>query len=209
MPLRIAQCSNVSQSLCKASCPLRESTAPPNLVSSASLLMVHSISASRLLIKILNRTDPRIEPWGMLLVTGYWPDVIPLTTTLWALALQPVLHPAHGHLTAGLLQKDTVTQKPYWNSENLHPPPLLHLLGSWPYCRRRWDYTELSLCEPVLIVPDDCIVLWTSFHSTQYNLLHNFSRYWDKQLDKCTLVAYEYLREDFCCFKRISTPTTP
>ncbi|KAK4826818.1 hypothetical protein QYF61_011626 [Mycteria americana] len=40
---------------------LKESTAPPSLVSSANLLMVHSTPASRSLINILNTTGPRIE----------------------------------------------------------------------------------------------------------------------------------------------------
>ena len=66
MLLVIAQCSSLYSFLCKASCPLRESTAPASLVSSANLLMVHSTPAYRLLINILNRT----EPSGTLLVTG-------------------------------------------------------------------------------------------------------------------------------------------
>ncbi|KAK4823660.1 hypothetical protein QYF61_005012 [Mycteria americana] len=62
IPLIIAQCSNLSRSCCKASCPSRESMAPPSLVSSANLLMVHSTAASRSFINILNRSGPRIEP---------------------------------------------------------------------------------------------------------------------------------------------------
>ncbi|KAK4824371.1 hypothetical protein QYF61_014031 [Mycteria americana] len=76
IPLIIAQCSNLSRSLCKASCPSRESTAPPCLVSSANLLMVHSTPASRSLINILNRTGPRIEPRGTPLLTGCQPDIL-------------------------------------------------------------------------------------------------------------------------------------
>ena len=37
IPLIIAQCSNLSRSLCKASCPSRQSLAPPSLVSSTNL----------------------------------------------------------------------------------------------------------------------------------------------------------------------------
>ncbi|KAK4818032.1 hypothetical protein QYF61_004156 [Mycteria americana] len=62
IPFIIAQCSNLSRSLCKSSCPSKESTAPPSLVSSSTLLMVHSTPASRWWINILNRTGPRIEP---------------------------------------------------------------------------------------------------------------------------------------------------
>ena len=77
IPLIIAQCSNLSRCLCKACCLLQESTAPPSLVLSTKILMVHSTPASRSLIKILNRTGPGIEPWGALLVTGHHPDVAP------------------------------------------------------------------------------------------------------------------------------------
>jgi len=63
-PLIIAQCSNLPIPLCKTSCPSRESTAPPSLVSSSSLLMVYSNPASRLPINTSNRTGPRTEPRG-------------------------------------------------------------------------------------------------------------------------------------------------
>ena len=62
IPLIIVQCSSLSRSLCKASCPSRKSAVPPRLVSSANLLMMDSTPASRSLIYILNRTGPRIEP---------------------------------------------------------------------------------------------------------------------------------------------------
>ncbi|KAK4813748.1 LOW QUALITY PROTEIN: hypothetical protein QYF61_023684 [Mycteria americana] len=44
--------------------PSSRSTLPPKLVSSANLLRVHSIPSSRSLIKILNKTGPKTEPWG-------------------------------------------------------------------------------------------------------------------------------------------------
>lgn len=72
MLLMIVQHSNPSISLCKASCPLRVSTAPPTLAPSANLLTVHLTPASRSLIKTVNRTGR--EPRG-----------VPLSTTLWAL----------------------------------------------------------------------------------------------------------------------------
>ncbi|KAK4810542.1 hypothetical protein QYF61_004505, partial [Mycteria americana] len=56
--------TNVSRCLCKASLPSRKSMAPPNLVLPANLLSVHSTPVSRLLIKTLKRTGPKIEPWG-------------------------------------------------------------------------------------------------------------------------------------------------
>ena len=81
----IAQCSNLSRSLCKASSPVRESTASPGLVSSANWLRVQSNSASRWLIKGWSRTGPRIESWGTAMVTGCQTGVAPFTITLWAL----------------------------------------------------------------------------------------------------------------------------
>ncbi|KAK4807044.1 hypothetical protein QYF61_018385 [Mycteria americana] len=53
--LVIAQCSNLSRSLCKAL---------PNLVSSTNLFSVHLTPVSRSLLKPLKRTGPKIEPWG-------------------------------------------------------------------------------------------------------------------------------------------------
>ncbi|KAF1629452.1 Serine/threonine-protein phosphatase 4 regulatory subunit 4, partial [Eudyptes filholi] len=64
--------------------PSSQSTLLPNLVLSANLLRVHSISLSRSLIKILNRTGPSTEPWGTPLVTSRQLDLTPFTTTLWA-----------------------------------------------------------------------------------------------------------------------------
>ncbi|KAK4823633.1 LOW QUALITY PROTEIN: hypothetical protein QYF61_004366 [Mycteria americana] len=50
--------------------PSSRPTLPPNLVSSANLLRVHSMPSSRSFIKVLNRTGPSTEPWGTPLVTG-------------------------------------------------------------------------------------------------------------------------------------------
>ncbi|KAF1664411.1 Ubiquitin-conjugating enzyme E2 J1, partial [Aptenodytes patagonicus] len=43
---------------------VNRSTLPPNLVSSANSLRVHSIPSSRSSIKILTKTGPKTEPWG-------------------------------------------------------------------------------------------------------------------------------------------------
>ncbi|KAK4806787.1 hypothetical protein QYF61_005583 [Mycteria americana] len=56
--LVITQLSSLSRSLCKASLPSRESTAPPSLVSSANLLNVHSTPATRSFIKTLKEHWP-------------------------------------------------------------------------------------------------------------------------------------------------------
>jgi len=49
---------------------LKQINNPAQLVSSANLLREHSIPSSRSLIKMLNKTAPKIEPWGTALVTG-------------------------------------------------------------------------------------------------------------------------------------------
>lgn len=54
MSLMIAQCTNLSRSFWKASCPMTESMEPPGLDSSSSSLMVHSTPASRSLTNMLN-----------------------------------------------------------------------------------------------------------------------------------------------------------
>lgn len=56
----MAQCSSLSGSICKASRPSRESTAPPGLVSAVNLLRMHSAPASTSLIKMLNRALKKI-----------------------------------------------------------------------------------------------------------------------------------------------------
>jgi len=63
---------------------LSRSTLPPNLVPSANLLREHSIPSARSLIKTLNKTGLKTEPWGTPLVTSCHLDLTPFTTTLWA-----------------------------------------------------------------------------------------------------------------------------
>ncbi|KAM9656645.1 uncharacterized protein ACIBXB_008917 isoform 1-T1 [Morphnus guianensis] len=82
--LASAHRSSLSRSLCRAFLPSSRSTLPPNLVSSANLLRVHSNPSSKSSIKILNRTGPSTEPWGTPLVTSRQLDLTPFTTTLWA-----------------------------------------------------------------------------------------------------------------------------
>lgn len=59
--LVIAQLSSLSRSLCKASLPLQDSTAPPNLLSSANSLNIHLIFVSKSFIKPLKSTGPKLE----------------------------------------------------------------------------------------------------------------------------------------------------
>ena len=59
MMLLIIQCSNVSSSLCMASHPSRQSSAPSSLVSSANLLRMHS---NPLLIKCWTELTPELIP---------------------------------------------------------------------------------------------------------------------------------------------------
>jgi len=76
------QPNKLRRPLCKASVPLSEPTALPNLVPSASLLTVRSSPASRSFIKTVKGTGLKMEPWGTPLVTGYQPNVTPFTTAL-------------------------------------------------------------------------------------------------------------------------------
>ncbi|KAM9656072.1 uncharacterized protein ACIBXB_008597 [Morphnus guianensis] len=82
--LASAHPSSLSRSLCRAFLPSSRSTLPPNLVSSANLLTVHSIPLSKSLIKTLNRMGPNTEPWGTPLVTCHQLDLTPFAATLWA-----------------------------------------------------------------------------------------------------------------------------
>ena len=80
-----AQLSSLSRSRWMAAQPSGVSTTPPSFVSSANLLRVHSNSASKSLMKKLNKTGPSTDPWWTALVTGLQVDSAPLTTTLWVL----------------------------------------------------------------------------------------------------------------------------
>ena len=55
---------------------------PPNLVSCAVLQREHSIPSYRSLLKMLNKTGPKTEPWGTPLVISCQLDLMPFTTTL-------------------------------------------------------------------------------------------------------------------------------
>lgn len=68
MLLMIVQCWNLSTCICKTSHSSRASTTHSSLVLSANLLRMYSTPTSRSLIKMLDWNDPRIEPWGTLLV---------------------------------------------------------------------------------------------------------------------------------------------
>ena len=62
--LASAHPSSLSTSVCRAFLPSRRTTLPPNSVSPANLLRVHSIRLFGSWIKILNRTGPSTEPRG-------------------------------------------------------------------------------------------------------------------------------------------------
>ena len=59
-----------------ATWPSRVSATSPSSVSSADLLKVHSVPSSKLLMKMLNRTGPSIDPQGTLLVTDLQLDFV-------------------------------------------------------------------------------------------------------------------------------------
>lgn len=83
-PLVIGQVSNLSKSLCKTSLPFRESSVPPNLVSSANLLSMHISPASR---SVTKRTGPKMAIWGrstlyfMHCIEKIWRNAKPLHCT--------------------------------------------------------------------------------------------------------------------------------
>lgn len=76
--------------LCKAALQtftpliLRKSTAPPNLVSSPDLLIMHLTPVPKSLVKPLKKTCPEIETCWTPLVTDWQPDITSLTITLQA-----------------------------------------------------------------------------------------------------------------------------
>lgn len=88
MSLLIVQGSKVSRSFHKASC---SSSQQFSLVSSANSLKMHSTPVYRPLIKMLNSTGTRTEPWGILPVTAYQPNVFPLTMNLCALPFSQII----------------------------------------------------------------------------------------------------------------------
>ena len=69
MQLVLAQFSNLSTCLCKASPPPVVATAPPCSISSANKLKTPFAHACRSLMKTSKRSGPQMEPWGALLVT--------------------------------------------------------------------------------------------------------------------------------------------
>jgi len=84
LQLASAHQSSLSRSLCRAFLPSRRSTLPPSLMSFTNLLREHSIPLSRSLVKMLNQTGPKTEPWGTPLMNGRQPNLTPFTTTLCA-----------------------------------------------------------------------------------------------------------------------------
>lgn len=58
-----AHCSSLSKSLWMSAQPSDLSATPPGLVSSPLLREQHSSLSSRLLVRMLNSTSPRISPW--------------------------------------------------------------------------------------------------------------------------------------------------
>lgn len=66
-----------------ASYPSSMSTVPHRLVSSANLMMMHSIPLSVSLMKILKCISLSTDPWWMPFVNDLHPDTEPLTTILW------------------------------------------------------------------------------------------------------------------------------
>lgn len=102
-------------------------------------LVVNSTPASRLLTHTLNKSGPRTDPWGALLVSSPQPDCHAIHYNPFSSALHPVLHQEQReltHPTAGqLIHRDAVRDsiKGYWKiHKKLHPAPSHHPLGRWP-----------------------------------------------------------------------------
>jgi len=133
-PINHSQCSNLSRSICKASCPSRESTAPSSLVSSANLLMVQWTPASRSLINVLNWTGPRIEPWGAPLLSRCQTDVAPFTTAAWALPFSQFFiqhtweptYPTVGQLVQKDVVRDSIKDLTKIHKNYTHHLPFIH-----------------------------------------------------------------------------------
>lgn len=76
---------------------------------------MHSTSASKSLIKMLNRTSPRNESWGTLLVTVCQPDAASFIMALWAPPFSHIItskvSPAHYRLIS---QSDNLSRRVLW-----------------------------------------------------------------------------------------------
>lgn len=73
---------SLSRSFCKVFHPLRQLTRPPSPAPSLNLLRMHWTPAYRSLIRMLNWTGPRTEPWGTPLVAALQSDEAPFTTVI-------------------------------------------------------------------------------------------------------------------------------
>ena len=82
IPLASAQLLSQSRFLCRTFLPYWRLILPPTLMSSANFQRVYSILSPRSSVKILNRTGPGTDPWGVPLLTGCKLDLTPFTTTL-------------------------------------------------------------------------------------------------------------------------------
>ena len=133
------------------------SAAPPSFVSSADLMRVDSITSSRLLMKMLNKTEPRTDPWGTLL-TDLQSDSALLMTTLWALSVSPfsihlTVYSSIPHFLSFITRVlwETVL-KPCWSQG------IQHALLS-PYLRSQWWHHRMlsvwsSMISPLWICID-------------------------------------------------------
>lgn len=66
--------SSLSRTLWMAASRSGVSAALSSFIPSANLLRLHAVPSSRLLMKMLNRTWPSIDPWGTILVLHESPD---------------------------------------------------------------------------------------------------------------------------------------
>lgn len=84
--------------------PPQVSPHPPSFVSSPDLLRVHTTPSSGSLIKILNRTEPSVSPWGTLIVTGFQLNFVSLISILraWLLSQFSILYQLGGSMGSSI-----------------------------------------------------------------------------------------------------------
>lgn len=88
-----AQLYSLSRFLWRVFLPPGSLTLPTNLVSSANLLKVHSVTLSQSSIQTTNRAGPSTDPWVTPHMTSCQQDAIPIYHHCLSPDIQPVLSP--------------------------------------------------------------------------------------------------------------------
>lgn len=104
-----------------AAWPSHESATPCSFMSPTNLLRVYTTPSSRLLMRMLNRTEPSTDHWSTVLITGLQLDFSPVTTTLCTqlfcqFLIHLIAHPAHNSTVSLQGCYKGQCQRPYWSS---------------------------------------------------------------------------------------------